>query len=438
MKELFKELILEFHRSDLPHPSQREFTVPELPGGVKKALTFIGMRRSGKTWELYQIMHDLIASGIPLSKMLYLNFEDDRLVGMQITDFQHIVTAYFELYPDYLNDPQVHFFFDEIHEVDGWEVFIRRLLDSQQLQIYITGSSCKLLSKEIATSLRGRTLVQEVFPYSFREYLIRQSVTIPSEFSTSEKIIVNHHLHEYLKWGGFPETVGAQPEQHRNLIQGYINSVIYRDIIDRYKIRRSQALKYLLSHCLRNSATVFSINKIHQTLKSLRYNVSKNSLYDYMGYFEDAYCLFSLQKFDLSLRKAATSMTKIYAVDPGVITAFTVASEFDLAAQLETTVFGHLRRQSSKVFYYKTNEGKEVDFVVIANDLKTHLFQACVTLRDINTKRREVEALTQAMAELKLTKGTIITFDEEEDLITENGTVKIIPCWKFFLNRTIQ
>ena len=433
MVNIFKELIASFQAGTLPTPSKRELELPVLPPDVRKAFVFIGMRRSGKTWALYQIMQDFLAAGIDKSKLLYLNFEDERLSDMQVANFQDIVKAYFEMYPEYLNSDDVHFFFDEIHEIDGWEKFVRRLLDQEKMKIYVTGSSCKMLSKEIDSSLRGRTIVREIFPFNFREYLQRLDVPIPRLFGAKQKIMLVHHLRNFLRWGGFPETIGTAPDVHRMLLQGYVASVIYRDIIDRYGVTNTHALKQLLSHCLRNSATIFSVNKMYRTLKTMGYEVGKNTLYEYMAYFEDAYCVFSLSKFDLSQRKSAHSMKKIFAVDQGLISAYTVAGEFDLSAQLETAVFAHLRRQSSNLFYYKTDDGKEVDFLLLLPDQSMHLFQVCLSLKDPHTCRREIAALERAMAELKLERATIVTLEEEEEIVVSTGKIQVLPAWKLFL-----
>lgn len=432
MKDIFKELITNFHNSTLPTPTRRDITLPTLPKNVRKSQVFIGMRRSGKTWAMYQIMQDLMAQGTEFSKMLYLNFEDERISDMQKENFQDILRAYFELYPEYLDRSDIHFFFDEIHEIDGWEKFIRRLLDQEKMKIYVTGSSCKMLSKEIASSLRGRTFAQEIFPFSFHEYLQKMAVSISKHFGTRQTIEFSHHLKNFLQWGGFPEVIGTTPEIHRTLLQGYTASVIYRDIIDRYGITNSHALKQLLTHCLRNSARVFSINKMYNDLKSMGYEVSKNSLYEYMTYFEDAYCIFSIDKFDLSHRKSANSMKKIFAVDQGLITAFTMNSNFDLAIQLETALFAHLRRQSSDLFYHRNDDNTEVDFILLLPDQTVHLFQACLSLHDDVTRKREVDGLAKAMQYLGIKQGTIVTIDEEEEITTLAGIISVVPAWKFF------
>ena len=171
MRQTFERLIIDFHASTLPEPSPREMEWPVLPKGVRKARVFIGMRRSGKTWAMYQGIQSLLKRGVDKTKILYINFEDDRLQPMETRDFQDLLDAYFSLYPQHADQQDLHFFFDEIHEAPGWEKFVRRLLDRERMQIYLSGSSAKMLGKEIASALRGRTLVQEVFPFSFREYL---------------------------------------------------------------------------------------------------------------------------------------------------------------------------------------------------------------------------------------------------------------------------
>lgn len=434
MKELFKELIVSFQASELPTPLKRTFELLTLPPHVRKADVLIGMRRSGKTWSFYHIIHELRLSGIEKSKIMYINFEDDRLLAMKANNFQDILEAYFEIYPEYLQRNDIYFFFDEIHEIPGWEKFIRRLLDQEKIKIFVSGSSCKLLSKEIASSLRGRTVVYEIFPFSFGEYLNAQEIITSSPvMSTKQKILVLSSFEHFLKFGGFPEVIGATAEVHRTILQGYTESVLYRDIVDRYGVSNTHVLKQLLFYCMRNSAKIFSVNKMYQALKSAGYEVSKNSLYDYMTYFEDAYCIFSVHKFDISQRKSSTSMKKIYAIDQGLITAFSLASQFDKAAQLETAVFAYLRRQSSSLFYYRTADGKEVDFMLLLPDSSMKLFQVCHSMEDAHTRKREISALETAMKELKLTSGYILTLNEEESVVCPEGTIEIIPAWKVFI-----
>ena len=431
MKRVFKQLILDFQEQELPSLTPRDFPPMSVPKGVRKAFVLVGMRRSGKTWSLYQQMHCLLEEGVDRSHLLYLNFEDDRLMGTALKDMQAILDAYFELYPKLVKSRTLHFFFDEIHEVPGWERFIRRLLDNETIQVYLTGSSAKMLSKEIATSLRGRTLVREVFPFNFHEYLLHLGVKMPKRLTSKQKAVLNHHVLDYMKWGGFPEVVGVDKAFHREILQGYIDTVIYRDIVERYEVANVHVLRKLLTHCLQNPASLFSVNKMYQTLKSLGYAVGKTSLYDFMEYFEDAYCIFSLSVFDLSARKAALKPKKIYPIDPGLITAYTLESSYQQGPVLESLVFSILNRSAAQLHYFMTKKGLEVDFFALFPDQSKQLFQVTLSMKEKETRKREITALQNAMEETGLKEGTIVTLDEEEKIEVEQGTLHVVPLLKF-------
>lgn len=432
MKEIFKQIITDFHQEPLPQPSLREVDVPKLPKRVRKAYVFVGMRRSGKTWVLYQQMQQAIKQDrLKKQQILYIDFTDDRLDQITIHDLQLILDAYFELYPDNVNDGKLQFYFDEIQEVSGWEKFIRRLLDTEKMAIYLSGSSAKMLSKEIATALRGRVIVREIFPFSFREYLSYKDVVIGNKLTSKQQAIVKHHMQYFLYYGGFPETLAVGEALHRELLQSYINSVIYRDIVERYKITNIQVLKKLLIHCLQHSSSILSVNKIYNVFKSQGYAISKNSLYEYMEFFEDAYCVFSVPLYDFSERKTTLKSKKIYLVDQGLISAYTIKADYENAARLETAVFSHLRRNSKEIFYYQTRSGKEVDFLTLTPAGAIAIYQVTVSLADVNTKQREISAIQEAMAELQLQAGIIITIDEEHSIKVPEGTVHCIPLSRF-------
>lgn len=431
MREVFEQLILDFHNSKLPVPSKREINILPLSGNVRKAYIFIGMRRSGKTWAMYQRMNELLSQGLDKSKIVYINFEDDRLISMQTKDFQSILDAYFGLYPQYLERQDLHFFFDEIHEIKGWEQFTRRLLDQEKMHIYISGSSAKLLGKEIASALRGRTLVTEVFPFSFREYLNFKGLPLSKKLSTKEKAMISHYMKDFLQYGGFPEAVSLDRRFFNDLLQGYIDSVIYRDIVERYNISNVHAIRELITFCLQNLSSLISINKIYNTFKSQGESIGKNSLYEFMGYLEDAYCIFSVPIFSHSRRKQVVNPKKIYGVDQGFITAYTVKPQFEESSRLENAVFCRLRQRIENVFYYKTKNGEEVDFLTVMPNGKTALYQASVSIADKKAYDREVSTLTQAMEELSAKEGIIITLNDKKTIPLKKGTIHCIPAWQW-------
>jgi hypothetical protein len=438
IKKVIRNLIIDFHEAALKQPSLRTLEFPAIPKGVRKAYVLIGMRRSGKTWGLYQEMNRLLQKGIQKNQLLYINFEDERLIDFKVKDFQALLDVYFELYPEYVNLHDLYFFFDEIQEIEGWEKFIRRLLDSEQMQIYLSGSSAKMLSREIATSLRGRTVTREVFPYSFEEYLLRKQHSFPKHLSTKQQAVMRAHAQDYILRGGFPETIDMDLGRQRETLQDYIEVVIYRDVVQRHKVTNVAVLQRLLIFCLQNSASYLSVNKMYQSLKSLGFAIGKDSLYNFMGYFEDAYALFSLSLYTLSKRQEDIHPKKIYPVDPGVITAFTLGQQMTLASRLETTAFLHLRRKCETIFYFRTSAGTEVDFITVELGVPQALYQVSATLQQISTREREIGALQMAMHELEMKRGWIITLEEEEKIIVPEGIIHVVPLWKWLLDFAIE
>ena len=433
MKETLAQLILDFHQSQLPEPSLREIALAQFPSAVRKAYVFVGMRRSGKTWAMYQHMRSLIDRGIDKRKIVYINFEDDRLLSFRSHNFQSVLDAYFELYPQFAESRDVHFFFDEIHQVEGWEKFIRRLLDQEKMSIYISGSSAKMLSKEIASNLRGRTIVREIFPFSFREYLHFKQVAFKERLTTKQQAAIAHHCKDFLVFGGFPEAVSLERQFHRNLLQGYVDAVIYRDIVERYNIHNSPVVRELIKYCLQNSASLLSMNKIYHRFKSQGQMVGKNSLYAFMEYLEDAYCLFSVSLYSFSFLKQTVNPKKIYCIDQGLISAYTIKPEYEQASRLENTVFCQLRRRTDQIFYYKTKTGKEVDFLSFMPNGTKELFQVSVSLKDEKTYARETAGLREAMKELAVKKSTIVTMNDFETKKFKEGVIEQIPAAKWLL-----
>lgn len=428
MKSLFKQLILDFQEATLPKVIPRDLSFPELPHTVKKAYVLIGMRRSGKTWAMYQQIQNLLDQGISKKQILYLDFSDDRLSTCTHAHLQDLLLAYYELNPNLGKDAKIYFFLDEIHEIDAWENFARRLINLEAMTVYLSGSSAKMLSKEIATTLRGRTIVRELFPFSFKEYLQFYAIHYAENLSTRGQALINHYMQQYLYEGGFPETLALPESLHRELLQGYIDVVLYRDIIERYKVSNVLALKQFLNYALQNAANLLSINKLHNLFKSLGYSIGKSSLYEYSVYLNDCYCLLAVPAYHFSLKKSSLKPKKIYPIDTGLITAYTIKSDYEQASRLETAVFLQLRRKHSDIFYYHTDSGKEVDFVVLENN-QFFLYQVCLSLSHPERKAREINALVEASQELPVAKQYIVTLEEEY----EENSVQVIPLYKFLL-----
>jgi uncharacterized protein len=303
------------------------------------------------------------------------------------------------------------------------------------MQIYISGSSAKMLGKEIATALRGRTLTQEVFPFSFSEYLSFKDLHFASRLSSKASAALSHHAKNYLRLGGFPETIALPENLHRTLLQGYMDTVIHRDIEERYSVRQPLLLKELLRHCLQNAAALMSLHKLYQRFKSLGRRISKDSLYAFMEHFQDAYCLFSVPVYSHSLHQRNLLPKKVYCADTGLITAYSIKPETEEASRLENAVFCELRRRTEEIYYYKTQEGREVDFLALYPDGRKELYQACVTLGKEDTFKRETESLVMALKEIRLPSGIIITLDENKDLYVDGKHLHCISVGQWLLKK---
>jgi len=438
MRERIRTILIEFRERDLPTPTPRAIHPPQHHPDVRKAWVLMGMRRSGKTWAAYQEIRRRQSLGLAKETNLYLNFEDDRLSGFEIDDFQSILDVYFELYPQYAHSKDLFFCFDEVHVVRGWEKFIRRLIDTEAMQICVTGSSAGMLSKELGTTLGGRAWPQEVFPYSFVEFLGLKGIEPSAAMGSKAEAQIRHFANEYLLYGGFPEAAASPKELHTALIQGYMDAVVLRDIVKRHAISNVDVMQKFLILILRQLAAPLSVTKVYNTLKSQGIPIGKNTLFEYLQYFEDSYAVLSVPFFSLSEKVRQVNPKKVYAVDSGVITAYSVKRNFEKSSRLENSVFMHLRRSYSNICYYKSEQKKEVDFVVTTPLGDLMLFQACVEMGDQQTRARELTALYDVCEEFGLKEGTIVTEDHEEEIHERGIAIHCIPFWKWALGKLLQ
>lgn len=428
MDTLFTQLIADFHERDLPSLISRETQLPALN---KKIDTVIGMRRSGKTYFLYQRMQQLLEQTIAKDRLLYINFDDDRLHPLSTQALGDIISSYYRLYPEN-KCLTCYFFFDEIHNVSGWERFVRRLQDTENIQLCLTGSSAKLLSREIATTLRGRSISTEIFPFSFREALRFENIELPSNLhpGAQQRALLQNRFHQYLSRGGFPEVQPAMRAEYRiRILQEYVDVVVLRDIIERHQLTNITALRYLIRHCLNSPATLFSINKFHNNLKSQSIAGGKNALHEYLDYLVDTYLLYVVPVHTKSLRRQQVNPRKIYTIDTGLALAFSHRPHADWGRLLENFVFISLRKQALQIAYYRTQQGYEVDFITTDLQNEQHLYQVTLHLNDDSTREREIRALIHAMQECQLIQATLITLEHEEQIKTDEGVIHVIPAW---------
>jgi uncharacterized protein len=429
-KELVKTIIADNQQSLLPELWVRNLKIPI---DTNKIVTLIGVRRSGKTYHLYEIIKELVNNGVPRSEIIYINFEDERLdLGSQ--DLDVIIQAYRELYPN-VDLGHCHFLFDEVQMVSGWEKFVDRIFESISKNIYITGSNSKLLSKEIATALRGRTITYEIYPLSFAEYV---SVLSPglniatSAGQTKTKLL----FADFVSRGGFPETVRQSVDVASRILQEYFGVMILRDLVERYDIGQVALLKYFCKRAIGASAGEFSVNKIYNELKSQGYKISKDSLYAYQDNVEAIFMSRLVAKYSESVVKSEGSAKKIYAIDTGLGSAVDYKLASDKGRLLETVVLLELLKAGKVVNYY--NEGVECDFVVTDRGQVVTAMQVSVDLYDPTTRKRELKGLISACKNLHLSEGYIITQDTQEEVVVDGIKVFIVPAWKYFLDSTIH
>ncbi|MBI5356655.1 ATP-binding protein [Candidatus Collierbacteria bacterium] len=427
-KDLIKTIIIDGQRRVIPEVWERALKIPADSG---KIITLAGVRRSGKTYHLFHLINQLKARGVSGEKILYFNFEDERL-HLSSKELDLILQAYQELYPNQkLSD--CYFFFDEVQEVYGWEKFVSRIYASISRHVFITGSNAKLLSKEIATALRGRTITFEIYPLSFAEYVGVLSPKLNFHSSADRATLVSLFEH-FMHQGGFPELVKQEGELKDKILQEYFNVMVLRDLIERYKITNSSTLKYFCKRIVGASAGEFSVNKIYNELKSQGYQVGKDTLYLYQEYAEAIYLNRLINKYSHSVVKAEGSLKKCYVIDQGMGAALDYKLSQDKGRLLETTVALELLKQGKQIAYQQN--GSECDFVVIEKGKVAAAIQVAADFVDPKTKEREMKGLVQACLKFGLSSGIILTFDHEEQLEQEGIQVTVIPAWLYFFTKT--
>ena len=437
MLDSLKEIILDFQEAELATGVPRRLRVTAVPG---KATVCIGPRRSGKSTFMFQLVRKLLASGVSRENILYLNFFDDRLRQLQRDGLVVVLEAYFSLYPEKKNAQKVYCFFDEIQTVPGWEAFVDRVMRTEVCEVYITGSSARMLSREIATQMRGRALSWELFPFSFREFLDFKGLDGDGLLSARRRLLVRHAFDEYSQIGGFPEVAGLDRPLRIKTHQEYWGAMLFRDLIERYDVPHPRAVSDLAHRLVDNTASLYSINRLTGYLKSLGHRAPKSAVSDYLDWFEDAFFMFTVRLFDASLARSNANAKKIYCVDHALVRSVSSGILVNSGHLLENLVFIALRRVTPDVFYYRTRTGREVDFVARMPDGSRTLVQVCESLADPKTRQREATALRDAMAELNLRSSVVVTRDGpggangEQRLDVDTGIIEVTAGWRFLLD----
>ena len=421
-KETIKKLIILAQERDVKFV-QRDTQI-HFSGKIN---TIIGSRRAGKTYFMYQIINQLKSEN--KDKIIYINFEDERLFPIKKEELDLILDAYYELYPDN-KDEKIYIFFDEIQEVPFWETFLRRLYDQENVEICVTGSSSKLLSKEIATGLRGRTLTHHIFPYSFKEFLNVQGVILQRNFEyTPLRHKIKNLLAEYIEFGGFPEIVDKDNTLKTKILQEYFDLIFYKDLVDRYQIRSFATVKEMLLYLVNNLSSYFSTNKYYNILKSQGKKISKNTLFTYLACAADINFIFMVPKYG-KLKEQFANPKKVYVIDTGLINAVSFKFSQNIGRLYENVVLVELKRRDKDVYYWKNKY--ECDFLTTQGEEVKEAIQVCYELTDEN-KDREINGLIETMDEFKLNDGLIITGDLEGEEIKGSKKIVYKPLWKWLL-----
>ncbi|MFH0752620.1 MAG: ATP-binding protein [archaeon] len=424
-KEYWAEVITDWNKKEFPQIINRDIKI-DFDLDINRVFSLIGPRRAGKTFDLLNIAKQ-ISEKYGKDKTLYINFERPDFGTLTSLDLVLMLKAYYSLFPEN-SSKKIWLFLDEIQNVKEWETFVRTCLDDG-IKVFISGSSSKLLSKEVATSMRGRNLSYSIFPLSFKEFLFFKNFELQKAYSSSEKAQLLNYFENYLNFGGYPEVVLFSSEKEK-ILRDIFDTAIFRDVLERHKIRNSMLLKNLIRALL--SAKEFSVNKFYNYLKSQQIKSSKDALYKYLDYLEDAFFIFKLNKFSLSYKKAERSLPKIYFIDNGILTNNKID---DKGRLLENLVFLELIRRENDVSYHQTPQNEEVDFLIKKGKKVTQLIQVCYDFSNFMTKDREIKSLVNASEEFNCSNLLVLTNSHEEEIKKNGKKVIVKPTWKWLLHK---
>jgi len=396
---------------DPPALTRREVRLPGIPG---KAFAVIGVRRGGKTSFLLQCRADRLAEGRPREAQLLISLEDERLVGLSAVELGWMIEEHTRQFPGLRLAGAMTLFLDEVQTVDGWEGLVRRLADSGGVELFVSGSSARLLSREVATSLRGRAMEVLVHPFSFREALRHtgdEPVSPWERLSPADRTALDARLRRYLVEGGFPEAQGAAPRDRAALLSGYVDIVVLRDVIERHSVTNPVALRWIERQLLANPGGPFSVKKQYDSLRSQGVPVGKDTLHGYLAHLEDAFLVRTVAMHSASERQRMVNPRKAYPVDTGLIALFERSGRTHHGRALETAVMLELERRGWDIAYVRTTEGWEVDFIGHRAGDSPVLIQVCLESEGDETWERELRALVAADRAYPDARSFLVTLD---------------------------
>jgi predicted AAA+ superfamily ATPase len=389
----------------------RDIHVPKIGG---KAFAVIGVRRGGKTSFLQRRMAERVASGRVRESQVLVSLEDERLVGMTAMDLGWVLEEHARRVPGLRQTGTLSVYLDEVQVVPGWETVVRRLMDEGGIEVFVSGSSAKLLSREVATSLRGRAMDVLVHPFSFREALRHagQEPNVPWEgLSPAERTAVDARLRRYLEEGGFPEAQQTDRRDRLALLKGYVDVMVLRDVIERHDVSNTQALRWLQRHLLSMPGGRFSMKKLYDSLRSQGVAVAKDTLYEYLDHLQDAFLVRTVSMHSRSERQRMANPRKAYPIDPGLIPLYTRTGREHDGRALETAVLLELERRGYAANWVRTEGGWEVDYCAERTGDPPLLIQVSLDTAEDDTWEREVRALEDAARAHPEAEAILITLD---------------------------
>lgn len=389
----------------------------------KEVVLINGVRRSGKTYSFYYIINQLIKRGTPIENILFLNLDDEVLENEKLED---IYQTYKKLFPRIKG--KMYLFLDEIQNIQGWERWVKNKYDSfEDIKIFIGGSNSYLLQNKSSTLLTGRLLNINFFPLTFEEYLEFRDIDIRSKIlMLKNESLIKNEFNNYLKFGGFPEVVLEQDERLKiMLLKSYFENIRDKDIIRVFGIKEIKKFERVLFYLISNVSKFMSAKKI-----GVFCELSTGVVNNYLDYIELVYFFLYLKNFSYSIKGQITSARKTYAIDTGFVNAISFKFSENIGRLLENVVFIYLNNLGQEIYYY--NDTAECDFVVKSQDKVVSLIQVTKSLKDEETRKREIKGLMSAMKKFNLNKGLILTFDEEDKIVIDNKHIDVIPIWKWF------
>lgn len=421
--ESLKYVLREFASRPLPESRPRELSLPADSG---KVIGLSGVRRCGKTFLFFETIRRLLAQGVHRRRIVYLNFEDDRLQPVQPAELDLVLRCLCEIFPE-ASAGRLYLFLDEVQSAPGWERWVRRLCDTEDVSVFVTGSSSRLLTRDLASAMRGRSVTFEVFPLGFREFLVFRGLRHEPYDARSESRI-RAAFEDYLHWGGFPEVVLAEPAMRPLILEEYASVMLHRDLVERNAVRNEPLMHAFLRHCFRNTATLVSLSKLHRDFQSQGYEVSKNTIFEYARMLEDTGLIFLLPRHEASVRKQARNPKKLHVIDPGLIGAFKAGADRDVGHKLETVVFLECRRRTRE-WHYHAGDG-ELDLC----DAEDRLFiNSCWSLSEAGTIEREAAAMATGARRLPQAKGVLLYHEHAHDTAQRFPAAQ--PAWRWLLEQ---